>query len=233
MKTLLSLFDYTGNWAAPFARAGWNIILWEIKHTCDLYQNFKDVNDACVEYFHENIFDNYGTVDGIIAALPCTDFAGSGARWWKDKDQSGQTARSIELAYQTLRIIDLCRPDFYAIENPVGRLHKLVPEMGKPLMYFNPCDFGDPYTKKTALYGDFNTDLKKTPVFPSEGSKMHRLYGGKSDRTKEMRSITPEGFARAFFEANRDYVTPNREWGEEWESEEEFYYEHQQLTLAL
>lgn len=51
--------------------------------------------------------------------------------------------------------------------------------------------------------GWFNTDLKKTPVDPTEGSKMHRLYGGKSERTKMMRSITPMGFANAFYEANK------------------------------
>jgi hypothetical protein len=227
MKTLLSLFDYSGNWARHFEDAGWNVILWDIKHTSDQFQYFKDVNEACADYFYEHIFDNYGTVDGIIAALPCTDFAGSGARWWKGKDESGQTEKSIELAWQTLRIIDLCMPDFWCIENPVGRLHKLVPEMGRPRMYFNPCDYGDPYTKKTALYGDFNTDLIKTPVFPTEGSKMHKLYGGKSERTKAMRSITPEGFAKAFCAANKDFVCD-----ENLEEDYEFI-EEPQLILAL
>lgn len=132
MKTLLSLFDFTGNWARPYEHAGWNVILWDIKHTCDLYSTFSDINDACADYFYENIFDNYGTVDGVLAAVPCTDFAGSGARWWKGKDASGETKKSIELVYQTLRIIDLCMPDFWAIENPVGRLSRLVPEVGKP-----------------------------------------------------------------------------------------------------
>lgn len=207
MKTLLSLFDYSGNWAAPFADAGWNVILWDIKHTTDLYCTFTNVNDACAEYFYDNIFDNYGTVDGIIAALPCTDFAVSGALWFAQKDANGTTAKSIELAYQTLRIIDLCKPDFWAIEQPVSRLHTLVPAVGKPKMYFNPCDFGEPYTKKTSLYGQFNTNLKKTPVPPTEGSKMWRLYGGKSERTKELRSITPPGFARAFYNANKNVVS--------------------------
>lgn len=206
MKTLLSLFDYTGNWARPFAEGGWNVILWDIKHTCNLYDRFMDIEDACADYFYEHIFDNYGTVDGILAALPCTDFAISGARWFKEKDANGSTQKSIELAYQTLRIIDLCMPDFWVIEQPVSRVHKLVPELGKPKMYFNPCDFGDPYTKKTALYGNFNTDLKMNKVPPVEGSKMHLKYGGKSERTKEMRSTTPMGFAQAFYEANKDYV---------------------------
>ena len=40
------------------------------------------------------------------------------------------------------------------------------------------------------------------PVDPVEGSKMHRMYGGKSLATKNARSVTPRGFAYAFFAAN-------------------------------
>jgi hypothetical protein len=202
MKTLLSLFDYTGNWSRPYADAGWNVILWDIKHTCDMFGMFSDIKDACADYFYEHIFDNFGTVDGILAAVPCTDFAVSGARWFAEKDANGSTAQSVELVWQTLRIVHLCMPHFWVVENPISRIHKLVPELGRPKMYFHPCDFGEPYTKKTALYGEFNTNLVKTPVAPTEGSKMHRMYGGRSERTKELRSVTPPGFAQAFFEAN-------------------------------
>ena len=211
MKTLISLFDYTGNWSKPFEEAGWNVIRHDIKTGQDI---FSDTIPAAIE---DNIeFGPYA--DGILAALPCTDFAGSGARWWEDKDNTpghwhkdivseSVTDFSVTMAHCVLYVIELLlKPEgFWAIENPVGRLHKLVPQVGEPKMYFNPCDFGDPYTKRTALYGNFNTDLRRSPVFPSEGSKMHRLYGGKSERTKAMRSITPEGFSRAFFEAHKDY----------------------------
>jgi hypothetical protein len=207
MKTLLSLFDYTGNWAAPFAQAGWNVILWDEKHTPDLFGYHSDVMEASADYMYEHVFDNYGTVDGILAAVPCTDFAVSGARWFKDKDRDGRTARSVEIVYQTLRIIDICLPDFWVIENPISRIHNLVPEIGRPQMYFNPCDFGDPYTKKTALYGNFNTDLKTDPVEPTEGSKILKYWGG-SEEGKAARSVTPMGFAHAFFEANKDFVHP-------------------------
>ena len=97
MKTLLSLFDYTGNWSAPFAKGGWNVILWDIKHDPDYVTRFKDVNEANATFIYENIFDNYGTVDGILSANPCTDFAVSGARWFKEKDERGDTAKSVEL----------------------------------------------------------------------------------------------------------------------------------------
>lgn len=171
-----------------------------------MYSRFSDINDACATYFYEHIFDNYGTVDGILAAVPCTEFAVSGARWFKDKDRDGRTAAAVELVWQTIRIIDLCKPDFWCIENPISRIHTLVPQLGKPKMYFNPCDFGEPYTKRTALYGDFNTDLLRTPVEPTEGSKMWKKYGGKSERTKTARSVTPPGFATAFCKANSNWA---------------------------
>ncbi len=211
MKTLLSLFDYSGNWAAPYEDNGWNIILWDIKHTCDLYACFSDIMDACTDYFYDNIFDNYGTIDGILAAIPCYDFAASGARWWKAKDSSGQTAKSIELVNQTLRIIELCQPDFWAIENPVGRINKLIPEL-KPYgpWYFQPYWYGDAYTKKTGLWGKFNppqpTNIVEPVIYTNasgkRGSYQWAKLGGKSERTKELRSMTPEGFANAFYQSN-------------------------------
>jgi len=65
---------------------------------------------------------------------------------------------------------------------------------------FNPCDYGDPYTKKTYLWGNFNMPPKVKRVEPTKGSKMH-LLPPSLDRAM-LRSITPPGFARAFFEAN-------------------------------
>ena len=91
----------------------------------------------------------------------------------------------------------MTRPAFWALENPVGRLAHYL---GKPKMYFNPCDYGDPYTKKTCLWGKFNIPIKDR-VEPVKGSKMHLIAPGK-DRVM-LRSITPPGFAKAFFEANR------------------------------
>jgi hypothetical protein len=74
--------------------------------------------------------------------------------------------------------------------------------LGKP-WYFQPWWYGDPYTKKTGLWGNFNKNLIRNEVEPTEGSKMWLNYGGKSERTKELRSETPVGFARAFFLANQ------------------------------
>lgn len=97
-----------------------------------------------------------------------------------------------------------CRPKWWALENPVG---KLVRYLGRPRMYFQPCDFGDPYTKRTCLWGNFVPPLpliigETLAVPPTEGSKMWAKYGGKGMTTKNARSATPKGFAQAFFVAN-------------------------------
>jgi hypothetical protein len=58
------------------------------------------------------------------------------------------------------------------------------------------------YTKKTGLWGQFNPPEKRDLSNDPENNWMMRL-GGKSERTKELRSMTPRGFAQAFYEANK------------------------------
>jgi len=188
-KTILSLFDYTGNWSDPYHQAGYNVIQVDIK-----------LGDDILTWDYLGI----KSVHGILAAPPCTDLSSSGARWWKSKDKDGSTERSLQLVDKTIEIIKHFQPQWWAIENPVGRLPKLRPELGRPF-WFQPCDYGDPYTKRTGLFGKFTPPL---PVFmgadwsvePTEGSKMW-LLPPTPDRN-EKRSATPKGFARAFFIVN-------------------------------
>lgn len=58
------------------------------------------------------------------------------------------------------------------------------------------------YNKATWLWGKFNNPEKKRidPIFKENPG--FKLYGGKSERTKELRSVTPLGFCYAFYEAN-------------------------------
>lgn len=191
-KTILSLFDYTGNWSRPYKENGYNVIQIDIKLNQDiLVYNYRDL---------ENIY-------GILIAVPCTCFAGSGARWWKEMDATGRTVANIKLVEKSLEIVNYFQPAFWALENPVGRIGKLVHELGKPKLIFNPYDYGDPYRKRTCLYGNFNLP-EKSPVEPiglrkDQPDEWYSKVGGKSEKTKEYRSATPAGFARAFFEANQ------------------------------
>lgn len=197
-KIVLSLFDTSGEWSKPWEEAGYQVYRFDIQDNPEL----GDVNNFSVEFFMEWFGDFYGQdVFAILAACPCTDFARSGCRHFGAKDLDGRTIASVELVHQTLRVIEYYKPALWAIENPVGRLEKLV---GLPSwrLSFDPCHVGDPYTKKTLIWGRFNADLPVAPVSPIEGSKMHRKYGGRSLATKNARSVTPEGFAYSFFMAN-------------------------------
>ena len=147
MNTLLSLFDYSCHWSGEYYDAGWDVYNIELKFKdhpfCFPCADIMDL-DSCEQLLELNVFP-----DGILAAPPCTDFAGSGARWWKEKDSNGATEESLKLIHQTLDLIDFYKPDFWVLENPVGRLTKLVEDytsmygrvdIGSP-QYFNPCDY--------------------------------------------------------------------------------------------
>ena len=140
-------------------------------------------------------------VHGILAAPPCTCFASSGA--WV-KRSNGDMLEALSVVDACIRLVYACKPKWWALENPVG---KLVRYLGRPRMYFQPCDFGDPYTKRTCLWGEFTPPLAlllgcSMAVRPTLGNAPIMKLGGKSMKTKNARSKTPEGFARAFFEVN-------------------------------
>lgn len=184
-KIILDLCGGTGAWSQPYQEAGYDVRI----ITLPLY----DVRS------YEPPPDTYG----ILAAPVCTDFSVSGAQYWPLKDTDGRTIESMSIVIGCLRIIGMCKSlVFWSLENPVGRLRRW---MGEPILIFDPCDFGDPYTKKTLLWGRFNIP-RANPVKPdrvcSQGSWIQTL-GGKSEKTKMLRSITPPGFSRAFFEANQ------------------------------
>ncbi len=65
-----------------------------------------------------------------------------------------------------------------------------------------------PTLKKTCLWtGNGFTMPWKDPVQPEEGhSRQHKKLGGKSQRTKDIRSATPRGFATAVYEFNSQSV---------------------------
>jgi hypothetical protein len=187
MGRVLSLFDRTGVWAQPYRDRG------DLVHCVDLSRG-EDVR--LIPYPFE-------PADVILAAVPCTEFAGSGARWWASKGDDALTG-ALSLLDATMRIIWANQPSVWAIENPVGRLTDYI---GAPRFIFDPHEFAgwadepdtEAYTKRTCLWGRFAIPQKRT-VPPVLGSMMHKLPP--SDDRADLRSVTPQGFSRAFAEAN-------------------------------
>jgi hypothetical protein len=97
---------------------------------------------------------------------------------------------------------------FWALENPMGYLRQFL---GKPAFTFNPCDFGEHYTKKTDLWGYFNEPKKKPVKLTAEEMARCKINNRRLPSISEItrseqatrRAITPKGFAEAFFRANQ------------------------------
>lgn len=212
-RIVLSLFDLSGKWSQPWADAGYQVYRFDIQEEWfyddnGVERNAGDIHNFTAEFFGDMFGDFQGNdVYAILAACPCTDFAVSGARHFAAKDADGRTVASVKLVHQTMATIEYFKPAVWAIENPVGRIEKLG---GLPpwRLSFDPNHLGEDYTKKTLLWGRFNADLPIAPTEPTEGSKMHKKYGGKSLATKNARSATPEGFSYSFFMANNAHDHP-------------------------
>lgn len=176
-QVILSLCDRTGIWSQPYEDEDYDVIRVDLGRGQDL-----------------RLFPlPYRPIHGILAAPPCTVFAGSGNRW---KRTEGEMLSGLSVVDACCRLILACKPAWWVLENPVG---KLAHYLGPPRMTFQPNEYGDDYTKRTCLWGEF-TEPARTPVPATAGSKMHLL--GPSEDRAALRSVTPEGFARAFFEAN-------------------------------
>jgi hypothetical protein len=194
---ILSLCDFTGNMVRPWLEAGHTATIVDIQHRGVTVE--KGVtNGGTLIKVQENILrycPPWG-IDIVFAFPPCTDLANSGARWFKTKGMR----RLIDALQLVERCRELCdtigAP--YMIENPVGQLSTY---WRKPDYTFDPCDYGDPYTKKTCLWtGNGFVMPPKERVEPVGGSKMHLLP--ETANRPNLRSATPMGFARAVFEAN-------------------------------
>lgn len=182
-KIILDLCGGTGAWSAPYAAAGYdvrNITLpeWDL------------LDEKTVK--HCISLNPYG----ILFAVECTPWCAAAARWWKTRT-SDEIYYYSRLLVKGLRIIHGTQPIFWCIENPVGKMRGFL---GDPDYKFDPCDFGDNYTKRTYLWGKFNKPKKK-PVKPRGKNFIWTMPEG--PERKKRRAITPPGFSKAFFESNQ------------------------------
>lgn len=214
-RVIVDLCAGTGAWSEPYRKKGYTVI------RVTLPDN--DVRD----YVPSGV-----VVWGVLAAPPCTEFAVSGARWWKAKAEQRPDLlkRAVEVVEACMRIIYAVCPVWWALENPVGRLKDWL---GPYAWTFEPWQYGDPWLKRTCIWGTARRPLPISGVTKPRGKKgrwqvslmnhlgptptaeqIARLVRtkmipadwvhrlGPSPDRATLRSITPSGFARAFCEAN-------------------------------
>jgi len=159
-------------------------------------------------------------VYGILAAPPCTEFSVLNCiAEARERDEDA----GMEIVNACLKIVEKCKPVFWAMENPRGYLRKYI---GNPKLSFQPWWYGDPWTKQTDIWGNYSlperkyTDWDNVPKLPlytrpnrgkpnfaflhkSAWKDIPQLAFHKPTTDAEFRAMTPPSFAKAFFEANR------------------------------
>lgn len=204
---ILDLCGGTGAWSAPWKAAGYGVSVVTLPEY--------DVTKAVIGHQFTTFPRKSGgslvvrneSVLGILAAPPCTEF--SRAKQFHGKGHyQHDFAKGLEPVVACLRLIGEIQPTWWAMENPNGFLKRW---MGEAHESFEPWEYGDNYQKTTLLWGKFNMPERKVVNKPAGLKKFSLLkskeiapeYFGIYDRTVR-RSITPTGFAKAFFEANKE-----------------------------
>ena len=104
------------------------------------------IQDNVMNVLRHDIISPFTTEwDMVIAFPPCTDLTVSGARWFKQKQESGQQQKSIMF----FEFFTLLKNRYIAIENPIGIMSKIY---RKPDQIIQPWYFGHPESKATCLW---------------------------------------------------------------------------------
>ena len=235
---VISLYDYTGEALKPWAEAGYACYAFDIQHLDTKVEGYANGGFIRYEGLdlhefstHQDLFFRFigrNVVFGMAFPV-CTDMAVSGAAHFAKKAEADPLfqQRAVQHAVDCAGLFDdLGCP--YFIENPVS---VLATKWRKPDHTFHPYEYGgyiaeddaqhptwpdyiadrDAYPKKTCLWtGNGFVMPPKVPVEPETGhSRQHLKLGGKSAKTKNIRSATPRGFAIAVMAANTHKETTN------------------------
>lgn len=228
MKKAIFLYDFTGIMAQPWLEAGYECWLFDGQHPSGVTREGNLVKVGmwfdpytCPQHVAE-ISSLVGEGVQIVIGFPeCTHLAVSGAAHFASKLAANPNIQkeAVELA----KLVEMVGNYYgckWMAENPVSVMSSI---WRKPNFMFHPWEYGgylpeqdvhplypdyiaprDAYPKKTCIWsGNGFVQPKTQPVpVPPGYSTQHLKLGGKSLKTKNIRSATPRGFAKAVFEYN-------------------------------
>lgn len=224
---VVSMCDLSGIFVEPWIKGGYRAILIDPQHPEGVTEEGPLIKVGRV-VDHPETWEVLRWAYGrsvFVAGFPvCTDLAVSGANRFPEKRERDVhfQARAMQLVHEC-RVVGEMLGSPYFFENPVSVITSIYRE---PDFLFHPYEFGgylpiddvhpiypdyfpphDAYGKKTCLWAGNGFELPpKRPVpiaqdqLDGQGqSKAHNKLGGKSEKTKNIRSATPRGFAQAVY----------------------------------
>lgn len=217
-KIILDLCGGTGSWSKPYKDAGYDVRVITLPEY--------DITNCFIANHHLSFPKLTGPdgerpslridihqIYGILAAPPCTEF--SVAKGNRPRNFEGGL-RVVEACFKIIWNVRIQGPlKFWALENPRGLLRQFL---GIPLFTFEQWKFGALVYKPTDLWGYFNKPTPTVKIPPAElsaslGNGRHHKYMSDPKCPHEyinmhldraaIRAITPPGFAKAFYKANK------------------------------
>jgi len=182
----------------------------------------------------DKIIKAHSNVKMLFSWPVCTDLASSGAKHWEDKRKANPNfqAEAMALVYLGRKYGEYFGCP-YVIENPVGAASTLwrtpdhifdpcdyggyLPVNDKHPTHPDYIAPRDAYTKRTCWWTGGGFVMPETKRVEPEilerltksgnivrGSRQFMFLGGKSLKTKNIRSATPRGITQAVFEAQQE-----------------------------
>lgn len=207
---ILLLFEHSGYAAEPFTKIGFNTAIVDIQNS-EANPRATYTLDWDILAKEQELRELAADALMVIGFPPCTDLAVSGAMHFETKARANPN-------FQQEAIYMLRAPEriaagktAYMIENPISRASTL---WRKPNFTFIPADYGgylpeddmhpefpeyiaprDAYPKKTCLWtsDDFTMPPTRWVQWDALSQQFLKL-GGKSKKTKNIRSASPRGF---------------------------------------
>ncbi len=204
--TVISLFDDSGNLMRPWIDAGYQCFLFDILNPVE------GRDEGSVRWRHADLRQPLACpVDPSRVAFvschpPCDHLAVSGARWFKGKGLRA-LASSVEMFATAAEFCEGVGAP-YMIENPVGSMSTY---WRKPDFTYQPFEYtghdpADNYTKRTCLWVGGGFVMPAKNIDGTLGPPDNRIHACPPGPTRAyFRSVTPQGFGRAVFEANKGF----------------------------
>lgn len=196
---VLSLCDRTGVMVEPWLQAGYECWIVDIQHPRGTHRDGRLYRVGCDVRSFQPSYD-----EGIVFAFPpCTHLANSGNRYKRDK--------GLEALYEALGLVLACKRICEAsdapwmLENPVGSLSTYWRE---PDFTFHPWEYTTPKEKKrTCIWAGNNFIIPPKEVLTEPLDVKESCWKASPSKDRaDIRSVTPEGWARAVFQANEPWV---------------------------
>jgi hypothetical protein len=208
---ILSLCDVSGKAVKPWADAGYPCFIVDVQHPRGVsrgdHPNVTRIGASVYELHPYHMWMPKADRFALGMAWPeCTHSVYSGARWRRENGPmaTADGFRLFAACWDLLRFYERERGAAWLLENPKG----IVWSWSKPNFVFDPWQYGDNYTKETGIWcgGEFVMPAPTVLLKPQGDVRADIHMAAPGPERANIRSATPEGFARAVFESNHPLI---------------------------